>query len=43
MTIADSAVVNKDKAVVETNGYVVQYAKSGNDWSESREQQFQIC
>ena len=43
MTITNSPVTNKDKAVVETDGYVVQFAKPESDWSQSNEQQFQIC
>jgi len=42
MTITNSPVTNKDKAVVETDGYVVQFAKPESDWSQSNEQQFQI-
>lgn len=43
LRIVESAVEVKDKSIVETSGYVVQFKRPGGEWSTKNQQEFEIC
>lgn len=42
LRIVESAVEVKDKSIVETSGYVVQFKRPGGEWSTKNQQEFEI-